>query len=974
MTTTTTTDFGLALNSAIQGGYVAQLSGGTYTMSQPTVIHITSTTQGIGIDGGGATLVSNVTNGQPLIKIIVDPGVDIRYLNLSNFKIQGNGSEGDGIQIIADGNDRWLYNFNITNVTVDHVGGYGLDMQGSIFEGIVSNSWMTNNAKGGAYFSHSANGGQASALHWFGGGATGNGGAGMMLDNGARDMSVDHATFSNNGAEGINAGSGITSVTDSTFQDNHGTGVWFQNYGNFNNDTFSSSGAQNTGVSGYVVGTSSIVNSTSTWTGAGSDPTTLANFQGNGSVFAVGDTGNVVTGPGISVAGEGGGNQTSVTVSSQGLTVPTLSPITAATTAAVASSNGTGPIEAAFKAAITGGTVAHLTNASSYNVAAPIIINITSSTSGTVGVDLGGAKLYSQVGGGQPVIEIIVAAGVHVSSLQLSNFTIQGNGTEGDGIKIVADGADRSITLDVSNVNVEHVGGIGFDAVGSVQGTVFNSWMHGNTGGGARFANSASGGVASNLDWEAGGFRKNGVAGLILDNGAHDMTVKGAYFVENEGPGINATSGIKLVQESGFENNQPAAAFVNGPSTFVDDTFSTWGPQKAAIAGTLSGGTVVVTAPDAEYYGPGSGRELIANLQGSGTLAVAGAGEVVAGPNIKVTGGTAAGILQVNSSTPTVTLKLVSDTGSSSTDHVTSSAVLSGTADANATISFTVEGAALSATAKADASGAWSFTPSGLADGQHTIVASETNASGLTGSAALSFALDTTAPVPAVSSMVQSNGEVTLSGSTGGAAGQALWVYDGDSCVAVGTTVRGGNFSFVISGDAGSSHSYSAVAADLAGNSGTSVGKAYLGSSGADTIVGTTAGDKLQGAAGADSLTGGGGADKFVYRAASDSTAGAPDTIADFRHGVDKIDFTNIAGINAGGGIPQFQGKLAGTGNVTLNAHSVAYIETGGNTQVLVNTSRSAETVSATDTHAADMKIVLLGVNLGLTASDFHHS
>jgi hypothetical protein len=1392
MTTTTTTDFGAALNSAIQGGYIAQLNGGTYTISSPIVIHISSTTQGIGIDGGGATLVSKVTNGQPLIQIVVDPGVDVRYLNLSNFKIEGTGKEGDGIQIVADGNERWLYNWNITNVTVDHVGGYGLDMQGSIFEGVVSNSWMTNNGQGGAYFTNSANGGVASALRWFGGGASGNGGAGMMLDNGVRDMSVDHATFSSNGAEGINAGSGITSVTGSTFQDNHGTGVWFQNYGNFNNDTFSSSGAQNTGVSGYVVGNSSLVNSSSAWTGSGSDPTTLANLQGNGGAFITGDTGHIVTGSGISVGGEGGDNQTSETVSSQGLTAPTLSPITAATTAAVADSNGGGPIETALKAAIANGTVANLTSASSYNVTAPIIINITSSTNGAVGIDLGGAKLYSQVGGGQPVLEIVVAAGVDVSSLRLSNFTIQGNGGEGDGIKIVADGSDRSISLNVNNVNVEHVGGIGFDAIGNIQGTVFNSWMNGNGGGGARFANSTNGGVASNLDWEAGGFRKNGVAGLILENGAHDMTVKGAYFVENNGPGVDATSGIKLVQESGFENNQPAAAFVNGSSAFLDDTFSTWGPQQVAVAGTLAGGTVAITAPDAEYYGSGSGSELIANLQGNGTLAVAGAGGVVAGPNIKVTGGTTnvpgspaadpissivasgagitngsgdlnaghavtltanftgvvavaggtptlqlndggtatytggsgtsaltfshtvqagqntadlavsslslngatikdaggqvadvsaatnynpagtlqidttaptvssiatsgtgitggngpivtgcvvtftvkmsemvkvtgtptltlsdggsatytggsdttalsfsytvavgqsstdlsvsglslnggtitdgagnaasvagatgynpAGTLQVNSFTqppptvmeklandtgssatdkitssaaltgkadasavvhftvdgtaiaatatansngvwsytpgnladgshtivasetnssgatgsasltftldttapapvvtgaafaggqvtvtgiseafsslwiydgstwmgsatagsdgkfsfatpadpnaphsygliatdlagnmgssatnyvpgsstpPTVTEKLVNDTGSSSTDHITSNDAIGGTVDANATIKFTVDGTALSASVQADKSGAWSFTPSGLTDGRHTIVASETNASGLTGSASLSVTLDTKTPVPIVSSMVLSNGEVTLSGSVGGSADVLVSIYDGNNSIGTAITDVGGGYSFTTSASAASSHVYTAIATDLAGNVGKTAGKAYLGSSGADTIVGTTTGDKIQGGTGADTLTGGGGTDKFVYRAVSDSTATSSDTITDFQHDVDKIDFTNIAGITASSGVPQFQGKLAGTGNVALNAHSVAYVESGGNTQVLVNTSGSAETVSAADSHAADMKIVLVGVNLGLTASDFHHA
>ena len=46
---------------------------------------------------------------------------------------------------VADGNDRWMYNWTISNVTVQHVGGYGLDVQGSVFEGLVSNSWMNNN-------------------------------------------------------------------------------------------------------------------------------------------------------------------------------------------------------------------------------------------------------------------------------------------------------------------------------------------------------------------------------------------------------------------------------------------------------------------------------------------------------------------------------------------------------------------------------------------------------------------------------------------------------------------------------------------------------------------------------------------------------------------------------------------------------------------------------------------------------------
>src|SRR6185369_8958192 len=185
---------------------------------------------------------------------------------------------------------------------------------------------------------------------------------------------------------------------------------------------------------------------------------------------------------------------------------------------------------------------------------------------------------------------------------------IEGNGAEGDGIKIVSDGTDRTIaTLNVDNVSIEHVGGIGLDVIGNVSsGLIVNSWMNGNAQAGARFANSPAGGVVSGLEWESGGFRHNGVAGLILANGTHDMTVKGAYFVENNGPGIDATSGITLVQESGFENNGGTGAVVQGSANFTDDTFSTYGPQTTGVGGYLSGGKVTLTGMDAEYYGAGA--------------------------------------------------------------------------------------------------------------------------------------------------------------------------------------------------------------------------------------------------------------------------------------------------------------------------------------------------------------------------------
>src|SRR5262249_7103216 len=141
-------------------------------------------------------------------------------------------------------------------------------------------------------------------------------------------------------------------------------------------------------------GGATLINNTS----SGSD---LANLQGYGQVFHTGDGGNVITGPALTSAGLGGGNIAQVTVGSQGVAQPTLSPVTAATTAATPDSTGNGALESALDAAFASGTVAHL-SASSYNVNAPIVINLTSSSQGPIGFDLGGAKLFSHINGGGP--------------------------------------------------------------------------------------------------------------------------------------------------------------------------------------------------------------------------------------------------------------------------------------------------------------------------------------------------------------------------------------------------------------------------------------------------------------------------------------------------------------------------------------------------------------------------------------------
>ena len=135
------------------------------------------------------------------------------------------------------------------------------------------------------------------------------------------------------------------------------------------------------------------------------------------------------------------------------------------------------------------------------------------------------------------------------------------------------------------------------------------------------------------------------------------------------------------------------------------------------------------------------------------------------------------------------------------------------------------------------------------------------------------------------------------------------------------------------------------------------------GGSGRDVLSGGSGADSLTGGGGDDTLTGGGGADKFIFNAASDSTLTSPDTIADFLHGTDLIDFTNIAGIGATPGA--WQGAITGQ----INAHGFGWVQNGGDAYILVNTTNGGETLAS-----AQMEIILKGVTGStLTAADFRH-
>lgn len=175
---------------------------------------------------------------------------------------------------------------------------------------------------------------------------------------------------------------------------------------------------------------------------------------------------------------------------------------------------------------------------------------------------------------------------------------------------------------------------------------------------------------------------------------------------------------------------------------------------------------------------------------------------------------------------PLVTERLKNDTGSNTSDLITNNSTLTGSGDANAVVHFTLDSNSISNTTTADASGTWTFTPPGLTQGQHTIVASESNAAFI-GAASLTFALDTIAPV-ITENLKNNSGSVsapigsdpTLTGS-GDPSAVIQFTIDGALISATATVNSSGAWTLTPAGLADGQHTAVAMETDAAGNTGT---------------------------------------------------------------------------------------------------------------------------------------------------------
>jgi Ca2+-binding RTX toxin-like protein len=177
------------------------------------------------------------------------------------------------------------------------------------------------------------------------------------------------------------------------------------------------------------------------------------------------------------------------------------------------------------------------------------------------------------------------------------------------------------------------------------------------------------------------------------------------------------------------------------------------------------------------------------------------------------------------------------------------------------------------------------------------------------------------------------------------------------------TGSNGGSFDYTVS-DGTLSGSGHVTVTDVGGTTltGTAGDDIFIAKSGGSTMNGNGGNDFFIGNTGADIMNGGSGHDTFVFKATTDSTSGAGhfDTINNFTHGSDHLDFTAIAGATQ-----VQQNAVASAGLV--DAHSISWFVDNVNNQtiVYVNTTGVANTVS--------MEVHLAGANVNLAGSDILH-
>jgi VCBS repeat-containing protein len=314
-------------------------------------------------------------------------------------------------------------------------------------------------------------------------------------------------------------------------------------------------------------------------------------------------------------------------------------------------------------------------------------------------------------------------------------------------------------------------------------------------------------------------------------------TVLGSTTVNGSGVWSFTPTGLAQGTQTVTASETNAAGLTGSASlTFAYDTVA---PTVTIALADDTGGTNNVTANDA-LTGRADPNAIVTLTEGStvlGSTAANASGvwsftptglaqgtQTVTASETNAAGLTgSASLIFTYDSVATVTIALADDTGG--TNNVTSDDTLTGIADPGAVVTLTLADATARSklhgvlgTATANASGVWSFTPTGLAQGSHTIIASEKNAAGVTGTASLTFTLDSVPPAAPIiiTDTVNANNTVTLAGTA--EANATVTVFDGQTTLGSTAANASGAWTYTTPALASGVQSLTATATDAAGN------------------------------------------------------------------------------------------------------------------------------------------------------------
>ncbi|MHA7630708.1 Ig-like domain-containing protein [Corallococcus sp. M7] len=300
------------------------------------------------------------------------------------------------------------------------------------------------------------------------------------------------------------------------------------------------------------------------------------------------------------------------------------------------------------------------------------------------------------------------------------------------------------------------------------------------------------------------------VSTTTLPQGTQTATVTATDAAGNTGPASTTTFSVDTVA--------PAAPVVTAPTANQAVTTKTpvlSGTAEANSTVTVREGTTILCTTTANSSGAWS---CTSSTLAEGAHTITATARDAAGNTGPASTAVPFSVDSVAPAAPVVTAPTANQTVATSTP------VLSGTAEANSTVTVR-EGTTVLCTATANASGVWSCTSSTLSEGAHSVTATARDAAGNTGPASTSvpFTVDSVAPAAPVITAPTANQLVasktpTLSGTA--EANSTVTVREGTTVLCTTTTNASGAWSCTSSTLAEGPHSITATAQDAAGNTG----------------------------------------------------------------------------------------------------------------------------------------------------------